>query len=339
VSTTLVQQVASLRNAWLVTRGARAVVAIVDEGVEIADHPEFECRVVFGGRTCGEQPSDTGHVRRLHGANVAGLALAGGVNVAGMAPEALVLPVAVPALSVTIGDPTEAVGIRWAADHAADVICCAWAPPNPTAENGRLPEPTRAAIDYCLTHGRNGKGCIIVCSAGNDGSDLAVNGYASHPGVIAVGACNCHGKHPSYSGWGDALWCVFPSNDPRDPVGASMTYLTTAPVGSLLDGEAYYTTRFGFTSAATAAVAGICALIVSANPALTGAEVKAVLRESCEKIDLESGTYDERGHSQLYGYGRPDVARAVELARQRCSQAPAATANPHENAERIRLTP
>jgi hypothetical protein len=24
--------------------------------------------------------------------------------------------------------------------------------------------------------------------------------------VIAVGACSCHGKHPHYSGWGDALW-------------------------------------------------------------------------------------------------------------------------------------
>ena len=96
-----------------------------------------------------------------------------------------------------------------------------------------------------------------------------------------------------------------------------MTYTTTAPIGSLADGEAYYTTRFGFTSAACAAVAGICALIVSANPALSAAEVKAVLRDSCDKIDLEGGTYDANGHSPLYGYGRPDVARAVELARQR----------------------
>ena len=96
-----------------------------------------------------------------------------------------------------------------------------------------------------------------------------------------------------------------------------MTYLTTAPVGSLVDGEAFYTTRFGFTSAAAAAVAGICALIVSANPDLTYQQVKDVLRDSCEKVDFASGTYDERGHSPLYGFGRPDVARAVELARER----------------------
>jgi subtilisin family serine protease len=174
---------------------------------------------------------------------------------------------------------------------------------------------TRDALDHCLTSGRNGKGCVVVFSAGNDGCDLVLNGYASHPGVLAVGACNCHGKHPRYSGWGKALWCVFPSNDPNDAVGASMTYLTTAPVGSLLDGEAYYTTRFGFSSAATAAVAGICALIVSANPDLTSSEIKAVLRDSCEKIDIDGGSYDEHGHSRLYGYGRPDVARAVALAR------------------------
>src|SRR5687768_5893557 len=93
-----------------------------------------------------------------------------------------------------------------------------------------------------------------------------------------------------------------------------MTYLTTAPAGSLLDGEAFYSTRFGFTSAACAAVAGICALIVSANPDLTSTEVKHVLRDSCERIDLEGGTYDEHGHSPLYGYGRPDVAHAVRLA-------------------------
>jgi subtilisin family serine protease len=93
-----------------------------------------------------------------------------------------------------------------------------------------------------------------------------------------------------------------------------MTYLTTVPAGSLLNGEAYYTTRFGFTSAACAGVAGICALIVSANPALTAREVKQVLHDSCEKIDASSGTYDAGGHSPLYGYGRPDVARAVQLA-------------------------
>jgi subtilisin family serine protease len=291
------------------------MVAVVDEGASVRYHPEFSGRVSTAGAPVPAETTDD-RISRPHGVKVAGLALAGGPHVTGLAPEAVLLPVAVPALSTTTGSRHEADALRWAADHGADVICCAWAPRRPTAESGALPAHTHDALHHCLTRGRNGKGCVIIFSAGNDGSDLALNGYASHPGVIAVGACNCHGKRPAYSGWGDALWCVFPSNDPRDPIGASMTYLTTAPVGSLLDGEAFYTTRFGFTSAACAAVAGICALIVSANPELTSDQVKQVLRDSCDKIDLDSGTYDEHGHSPLYGYGRPDVARAVRLARR-----------------------
>jgi len=314
VPTTIGCQQELVSEASLIARGAGATIAVVDEDVDVDDHAEFEGRVLPGYRATIAGGVDGPNVRRPHGVKVAGLAMAGGREMTGIAPAALLMPIAVPALSTTIGHPTEAAGLRWASDHGADIICCAWSPPAPTTDSGKLPPYTRDALDHCLTNGRGGKGCVIIFSAGNDGSDLALNGYASHPGVIAVGACNCHGKHPSYSGWGDALWCVFPSNDPRDPVGASMTYLTTAPAGSLLDGEAFYTTRFGFTSAACAAVAGICALIVSASPELTSDQVKHVLRDSCDKIDLEGGTYDERGHSPLYGYGRPDVARAVRLA-------------------------
>jgi subtilisin family serine protease len=294
-------------------------VAVVDAHVDI-DHPEFADRVLAGYRAQAEAPELASTVCSAHGTKVAGVVLASGHGVAGLAPDARLLPIALPTLGAITGHPSEADGLRWAADHGADVICCAWAPRRPTAESGLLPPHTRDALDHCLTNGRGGKGCTVIFSAGNDGNDLALNGYASHPGVIAVGACNCHGKHPAYSGWGDALWCVFPSNDPRDPVGASMTYLTTAPARSLLDGEAFYTTRFGFTSAACAAVAGICALIVSAGPDLTSTEVKHTLRDSCEKVDLDGGTYDERGHSPLYGYGRPDVAHAVRLAQRRAKE-------------------
>ena len=314
--TTVQEQTRGLVDVWELSRGAGATVAVVDEDAGACSHPEFTGRVRATGVVFPAEAADGG-VSRSHGTKVAGLAAGGGPHAMGVAPAAFLLPVAVPALSKTTGSRDEADALRWSADHGADVICCAWAPRAGTTDSGWLPPHTRAALDYCLTRGRDGKGCVIVVSAGNDGTDVALNGYATYSGVIAVGACNYHGQHPSYSGWGDALWCVFPSNDPRDPTGAGMTYLTTAPIGSLLDGDAFYTTRFGFTSAATAAVAGICALIVSANPDLTAQDVKVVLRDSCEKIDAESGTYDERGHSPVYGFGRPDIARAVELAHER----------------------
>jgi hypothetical protein len=155
----------------------------------------------------------------------------------------------------------------------------------------------------------------VVFSSGNDGGEIALNQYASHPGVIAVGACNCHGKHPAYSGWGDALWCVVPSNDPDDPMGADATYDTTTPVGSFLLGDTYYTGDFGFTSAACAIVAGICARILAARPHLTWREVREVIAASCVKIDEAGGSYDERGHSPYYGFGQVDVS-AVNLLNQ-----------------------
>jgi hypothetical protein len=91
------------------------------------------------------------------------------------------------------------------------------APPNPVALSGKLPKRVFDALEHCLTPGRGGRGCAIVFSAGNDGSDLALNGYECHPGVIAVGACNCHGTHPRYSGHGEPLWCSFPATMRETP--------------------------------------------------------------------------------------------------------------------------
>lgn len=293
-------------------RGEGVTIAVVDDAVDTR-HPEFAGRVASAWDVSDGSDSSLPRGWQPHGTKVAGLALAAGIHVAGLAPAARLMGVRVPALTIATGDPTEAHAIRWAAEHGADVICCAWAPRNPTAESGRLPEHTRRAIDDALRYGRNGKGCLIVFSSGNDGCDIANNGYASHPGVIAVGACNTRKKHPSYSGWGDSLWCVFPSNDPLDPIGAGASALTTAPVGSFLNGETFYT-HFGFTSAACAAVAGIAALVLSAAPQLSSYEAKALLAIACVPIDVEHGNYDGAGHSALYGFGRIDPHKAVALA-------------------------
>jgi subtilisin family serine protease len=290
-------------------------IAVVDDAIDTR-HTEFAGRIVGEWDAASGGPSSRPISWQPHGTKVAGLALAAGVSVSGVAPKARLLAVRVPALTQRNGDATEAAGIAWAAENGADVICCAWGPPNPTAETGRLPEHTRDAIDWATAHGRGGKGCVVVFSSGNDGNDIALNEYASHPGVIAVGACNCHGKHPHYSGWGDALWCVVPSNDPLDPIGAYDTYDTTTPIGSFLLGDTFYTSDFGFTSAACAVAAGVCAQILSVNPSLTSRGVRDVIAQSCRKIDTDSGSYDERGHSPYYGYGCVDLTRALEIAQQ-----------------------
>jgi subtilisin family serine protease len=288
-------------------------IAVVDDAIDTR-HAEFTGRVTAEWDAATGAPSSKPQGWQSHGTKVAGLALAGGPTVTGVAPDARLLAVRVPALASRTGDPAEAAGVRWAAEHGADVICCGWGPQNPTAESGKLPDHTRHAIDCAITRGRDGKGCVVVFSSGNDGSNIALNGYASHPGVIAVGACNRHGKRPDYSGWGDALWCVAPSNDPRDPVGAYDTYQTTTPIGSFLLGDTFYTDDFGFTSAACAIVAGVCARILSVNPDLTSRDVRDVIAQSCRKIDVEAGSYDGDGRSPYYGFGCVDLASALGIA-------------------------
>jgi len=299
-------------DAWSVTRGAGTVLAVVDTTVDVDEHPAFAGRTLPEYRASGDRNLANSGALRTHGAKVAGLALANSRHVTGVAPDAMLLPVSVPTLGTGNNHP-EADALRWAANAGADVICCAW---GPHLEAGRysLPSTVHEALDYCVTEGRHGKGCVLVFAAGNDGIDVALNGFATHSGVIAVGACNAHGRRPSYSNPGSALWCVYTSNDPHDPTGASTRYRTTAPAGSLLLGESFYSSAFGFTSAACAIVAGACALILSTNPELTSAEVKDVLRASCERVDIEGGSYDADGHSPYYGYGRPDIGYAVRLA-------------------------
>lgn len=289
------------------------IVAVVDVAIDTR-HPEFVGRVVHGRDVATGTTSTLPSGWQPHGTEVAGLVLAAGIHVQGMAPAAHLMGVRVPALATHVGDSSQSEGILWAAQNGADVICCAWGPPSPSLRTAHLPDHALAAFEWALTYGRGGKGCVLVFSSGNDGSNLKYNPYASHPGVIAVGACNRSHRRPSYSGWGDALCCVVPSNDPRDPDSAHATYTTTTPIGSLLLGETFYTTRFGFTSAACAIAAGVCARILSINHELEWREVRQLLAASCTKIDACDGAYDEHGHSRYYGFGCVGPDRAARLA-------------------------
>ena len=68
-------------------------------------------------------------------------------------------------------------------------------------------------------------------------------------------------------------------------------------------------------------MAGICALILSANPDLTAKEVKDILQKTADKIGSPSEY--RNGHSVKYGYGRVNAGRAVaEALRRKETKAP-----------------
>lgn len=176
-------------------------------------------------------------------------------------------------------------------------------------------------MEFAIKNGRNGKGCVICFAAGNGNESVNNDGYASYEKVIAVAACNDKGKKAPYSDFGPAVWCAFPSSNVFPSLTPGIwTTDRSGPLGynhgstSLGDAAGHYTDDFGGTSSSCPGVAGVAALILARNPNLRWDEVKDVIKRSCDRIDTSGGNYDANGHSHLYGYGRVNAKKAVELA-------------------------
>ncbi len=121
-------------QAWATTTGTGVVIAVVDTGVDLS-HPDLKSKLVPGATFvgCGPTSCDNGDWRGPngqpdaddeHGPHVAGIAAAAtgnGVGVAGVAPDAKIMPIKV--LEAGSGSFADiAAGIRYAADHGAKVV-------------------------------------------------------------------------------------------------------------------------------------------------------------------------------------------------------------------------
>jgi subtilisin family serine protease len=142
---------------------------------------------------------------------------------------------------------------------------------------------------------------------GQYGHDNAVGYPASNPDTIAVGASNDGGisgleERSNYSQFGTALDVVAPSS------GGGLGITTTDRSGNKGYDNSDYYSSFGGTSSATPSVAGIAAVIIAYNPALTSAEVRTILREGSDKI----GPYAySGGRNDFYGYGRVNLFNSL----------------------------
>ncbi|MFE9397753.1 type VII secretion-associated serine protease mycosin [Streptomyces flavidovirens] len=280
-------------EAWRTTKGEGVTVAVLDTGVD-GSHPDLEGRVLAGKDFIGFGAGKGDRAWARHGTAMAGI-IAGHGNgpgradgVVGIAPEAKILPVRV---ILEGGDPARkrarstrgnalAQGIRWAADHGADVINLSLGDDSKSAH----PEPAEdAAVQYALA-----KGAVVVASAGNSGEDGDHISYpAAYPGVIAVAAVDSSGTHASFS--------------------TSRWYATVSAPGVdviIADPDRRYYEGWG-TSAASAFVSGAAALVRSAHPDLTPAQVKKLLADTARNAP-EGGRDDDRG------YGFVDPAAAIE---------------------------
>jgi subtilisin family serine protease len=329
-------------RAWQTSEGENVTIAVIDDGVDIS-HEEFSSPgkiVTPRDVTLGSDDPNPKLSSDNHGTACAGVACAdGNFGASGVAPKAKLMPIR---LRSGLGSQAEADAFEWAADNGADVISCSWGPVDGEWWNANdsthntfvgLPDSTRLAINYAINNGRGGKGCVITWAAGNGNENVENDGYASYNSVIAVAACNDRNSRSIYSDFGESVWCSFPSSDfGHDPfnhppaltpgiwstdrsgqLGYNPGELNPSALSSV-DDQGHYTESFGGTSSACPGIAGIAALILSANSLLTWSQVKNIIRQSCFKIDIENGNYNSSGHSPFYGYGRPDAAKAVALA-------------------------
>lgn len=306
-------------RAWNAARTfgyPNVIVAVIDDGFDLA-HPDLggSSKVVapFDFTRNTSAPTPDWETQDWHGTACAGVAVgtANGKGILGAAPGCRLMPVR---WGTDLSDVQIERWFGWVSKQGAWVVSCSW---GAAANVFKLSSRMLKAITKCAKNGRGGLGTVICFAAGNDNHDVndlprSLDGFAIHPDVIAVAACNSRDRRSDYSNFGKEIWIAAPSS------GAGGWGITTSDVtGTYVTGgyvypNGYaagdYTAEFGGTSSACPLVAGICALILSVRPDLTAQQVREILRDTARRI---GGDHDTTGHSTKFGYGCVDAEAAV----------------------------
>ena len=253
-----------------------------------------------------------------HGTHVAGI-IAGrdnGIGVRGVAPRATVYGYNYLAGETTVLNRADAMTRNRVLTAVSNN---SWGPvDNPGL--GRAGTFWEQAVRTGLNTGYGGKGVFYAFAGGNGhefGDNSNLDEIANFYGVTAVCAVNDHDARSGFSEMGANLWVCAPSDDLTD---LHQGIVTT-------DNSDRYYEEFGGTSAATPVVAGVAALMRSANPDLTWRDVKLILAASARKNDAGNpgwadgarkyrGSYEDRYHfNHEYGFGVVDAGAAVDMAK------------------------
>jgi subtilisin family serine protease len=262
-------------TAWDTANGSGITIAILDSGVDSA-HPDLKANLVPGWNMV-ENNSNTSDVNG-HGSKVAGAAAMvanNGNGSAGVAWGARIMPVRISNADGYAYWSTVAQGINWAADKGAKVANVSF--------NGVSGSSTvKSAADYMRS-----KGGVVVASAGN------TSGFQSYPAsdsILVAAATDSGDNRTSWSSYGAYVDVAAP--------GAS--------IYSTVNGGGY--ANVSGTSFSSPITAATVALMMSANPKLSPADVNKIITSTA----LDRGT---AGFDQYYGHGRIDAAKAVATAK------------------------
>jgi hypothetical protein len=260
-------------NAWPLTTGTgNIIIAIADTGVD-PTHPDLVSKLVPGWNVTGNN-SDT-HDVYGHGTMVAGTAAAAsnnGKGVASVAWNCWIMPVRISQDNGYAYDSTIAGGITWAADHGARVVNVSY-------------KVTGSATVSAAAKYFHGKGGVVTVAGGNYST---FESLPDDPYMVTVAATDSTDVLYSWSNRGTHLDLTAPG------------CVTTTVNGGSYGGACG-------TSVAAPVVAGVAALVLSANPGLSATQAITLLRQTAD--DLGAAGWDS-----TFGAGRVNAARAVQQA-------------------------
>ena len=287
----------SASSAWVHATGKYVKIAIFDGGVDTThiDLVHNLSYLRYDAET-GTSPSRY-YQYKDHATHCAGIAAAekdNEIQIAGVAPDATIVPISINFSNTSNFHLKAADGIMWACQHGVDIISNSW---HRETKNPALD----IAIDYAIKYGRQDKGCIMVFASGNYVNDWSLDTDVSYPAncndtILVVGAIDNHGARWVNSKYGPEL----------DLVAPGVEIISTLPNDS--SGM-----KTG-TSMACPHVAGVAALILELNPELTVSEVNSIICSQAKKIPGVSFnvTKTDGTWNNEYGYGLVDAYSSVQ---------------------------
>lgn len=322
-------------KAWAVNPGSKAVtVGVLDTGVD-DQHPDLKPNFdAAKSASCAYGKIDTrpGAWRPVgeHGTHVAGSVAAAkdGKGMVGVAPGVKVSSIRVAEAGSQLFFPENTVcAFVFAADKRVSVTNNSYytdpwlfaCPADP--DQDAIVEAVRRSVAYAES-----KGVVNVAAAGNEDYNLAekstddtspndsapgprtvtddcLNLPAELPGVVTVGSVNSENAKSDFSNFGSGkIHVAAPGED----------------VYSTIPGGGYQT--LDGTSMASPHVAGVAALLRSANPKLTPEQVRSRLAAQANDIACPAASGGECSGSDAinsyYGEGLVDAAESVGAATQ-----------------------
>ncbi|MEM7477672.1 MAG: proprotein convertase P-domain-containing protein [Planctomycetota bacterium] len=356
-------------------------IGVTDDGCQL-DHPDFNSAGKFSGwgyfegntllrrGDAGAQPAKMYEAGADHGTSCSGVIAAEVDSEAtvGAASGCRLAPIKWESSGprLFISDSKVRTAFRYL-DSRVDIISNSWGGRPIT----RWATATKRLIrEMAATGGRRGKGVVFLWAAGNEncpvhhtstqdipfdsGVDPSgpfwvgvrtartfVNELVGIPGNMQVAALASTAQRSHYSNYGTGIDITAPSSN-------SHTYHRLRLPGfgiTTAKGVDRVTSIFGGTSSATPLVAGIAALVISANPDLTALEVISLLKQTASKdlnmtdwpktqpasfdrdtswdvspvSPFDSGAFQNNGladgtWSPWFGHGRVDALDAVQRA-------------------------